>query len=182
MKQQMLIVQVPSVHNHGIKWWPYVRSLNPYQMSQGFLSSWPNESDNVGREQKNHLNVLAMLSPIFDLCSLAVHVHVHVCFVYWIIIFPLINRVVSRFLSSRFHPTSKQLFPFYFCNITLRTDLLTFVETGTWFELAGEMHRLTAYFDNPEFNKAKNIYLIKKFALVIKVIHSRIPFTYLKYL
>ena len=32
-------------------------------------------------------------------------------------------RVVSRFLSCRFHPKSRRLFLFHFSNITLRTDL-----------------------------------------------------------
>ena len=58
-------------------------------------------------------------------------------------------RVVSRFLSSRFHPKSRRLFPFYFSNITLRTDLLTFGVTGAVFKIASEMCRLPAYFDNP---------------------------------
>ena len=58
-------------------------------------------------------------------------------------------RVVSRFLSRRFHPKSRRLFPFYFSNITLRTDLLTFGVTGAGFKIAGEMRRLPAYFDNP---------------------------------
>ena len=60
------------------------------------------------------------------------------------------NRVVSRFLSRRFHPKSKRLFLFCFSNITLRTDLLTFAVTGAVFKIAGEMRRLPAYFDNPE--------------------------------
>ena len=59
-------------------------------------------------------------------------------------------RVVSRFLSRRFHPKSRRLFPFYFSNITLRTDLLTFGVTGAVFKIAGEMRRLPAYFDNHE--------------------------------
>ena len=58
-------------------------------------------------------------------------------------------RVVSRFLSRRFHPKSRRLFPFYFSNITFRTDLLTFGVTGAVFKIAGEMRRLPAYFDNP---------------------------------
>ena len=58
-------------------------------------------------------------------------------------------RVVSRFLSSRFDPKSRRLFPFYFSNITLRTDLLTFGVTGAVFKIAGEMCQLPAYFDNP---------------------------------
>ena len=58
-------------------------------------------------------------------------------------------RVVGRFLSSRSHPKSRRLFPFYFSNITLRTDLLTFGVTGAIFKIAGEMRRLPAYFDNP---------------------------------
>ena len=57
-------------------------------------------------------------------------------------------RVVSRFLSRRFHPKSRWLFPFYFSNITLKTDLLTFAVTGTVFKIAGEMRQLPAYFDN----------------------------------
>ena len=58
-------------------------------------------------------------------------------------------RVISRFLTSRFYPKSRQLFPFYFSNITLRTDLLTLGVTGAVFKIAGEMCRLPAYFDNP---------------------------------
>ena len=63
--------------------------------------------------------------------------------------FIIICRVVSRFLSRRFNPKSMRLFPFYFSNITLRTDLLTFGVTGAVFKIAGEMRRLLAYFDNP---------------------------------
>ena len=63
--------------------------------------------------------------------------------------FSLLSRVVSRFLSRRFHPKSRWLFPLYFSNITLRTDLLTFAVTGAVFKIAGEMCRLPAYFDNP---------------------------------
>ena len=59
-------------------------------------------------------------------------------------------RVVSRFLGRRFHPKSRQLFPFYFSNMTLRTDLQTFGVTGAVFKIAGEMRWLPAYFDNPE--------------------------------
>ena len=62
----------------------------------------------------------------------------------------LVHRVVSRFFSSRFHPTSGWLFPFYFSNIMLSTDLPTFGVTGAVFKIAGEMCRLLAYFDNPE--------------------------------
>ena len=58
-------------------------------------------------------------------------------------------RVVSRFLSRRFHPKSMRLFPFYFSNITLRTDLQTFGVTDAVIKIAGEMRRLPAYFDNP---------------------------------
>ena len=58
-------------------------------------------------------------------------------------------RVVSRFLSRRFHPKSRWLLPFYFSNITLRTDLLTFRVTGAVFKIAGEMSWLPGYFDNP---------------------------------
>ena len=58
-------------------------------------------------------------------------------------------RVVRRFLSSRFHPKSRRLFPFYFSNITLRTDLLTFRVTSAVIKIASEMRRLPAYFDNP---------------------------------
>ena len=60
------------------------------------------------------------------------------------------SRVVIRLLSSRFHPKSRPLFPFYFSNITLRTDLLKLGVTGTVFRIAGEMRWLPAYFDNPE--------------------------------
>ena len=35
----------------------------------------------------------------------------------------------------------------------LRTDLLTFGVAGTVFGIAGEMHQLPAYFDNPEISK-----------------------------
>ena len=42
------------------------------------------------------------------------------------------------------------LIPFYFFNITLKTDLLTFEVAGAVFEIAGEMRQLPAYFDNPE--------------------------------
>ena len=54
-------------------------------------------------------------------------------------------RVVSRFLSRRFHPKSKQLFPFYFFNIMLRTGLLSFGVTCAVFKIAGEMCQLLAY-------------------------------------
>ena len=57
---------------------------------------------------------------------------------------------VHRFLSNRFHPKSRQLFPLYFSNITLRTDPLTFGVVGTVFRIGGEMWWLLAYFDNPE--------------------------------
>ena len=63
----------------------------------------------------------------------------------------VIYRVVSRFLSRRFHPKNRRLFPFYLSNITLRTDLLTFGVTGAVFKIAGEMRQLPAYFDNPEY-------------------------------
>ena len=71
-------------------------------------------------------------------------------------------RVVGRFLSRRFHPKSRRLFPFYFSNITLRTNLLTFRVTGTVFKIASEMRRLPAYFDNPEiYAKSKmNIFCL----------------------
>ena len=60
-----------------------------------------------------------------------------------------VSRVVSRFLSSRFHPKSRGLFLFYFSNITLRIDLLTFRVTDTVFKIASEMRQLPVYFDNP---------------------------------
>ena len=65
--------------------------------------------------------------------------------------FHMMCRVVSRFLSSRFHPKSRQLFSFYFSKIMLRTVLhvLTFQVTGAVFKIASEMRRLPAYFDNP---------------------------------
>ena len=59
------------------------------------------------------------------------------------------GRVVSGFLSSRFHSKSRRLSPYYFSNIILRTDLLTFGVTGAVFKIAGEMRRLLAYSDNP---------------------------------
>ena len=68
-----------------------------------------------------------------------------------------LTRVVSRFLSTRFHPKSRRLFPFYFSNITLRTDLLTFGVTGAVFKIAGEMRRLPAYFDNPDLHMVFNV-------------------------
>ena len=43
----------------------------------------------------------------------------------------------------------RRLFPFYFSNITLRTDLLTFRVTGAVFKIASEKRQLPAYFDNP---------------------------------
>ena len=58
------------------------------------------------------------------------------------------SRVVSRFLSRRFHPKSRGQFPFHFSHITLRTDLLTFGVTGAVFKIAGEMCQLPAFFDN----------------------------------
>ena len=65
--------------------------------------------------------------------------------------FTILHRVVSRFLSRRFHPKSSRLFPFYFSNVTLRTDLLTFRVTGAVFKIASEMRQLPAYFDNPVY-------------------------------
>ena len=59
------------------------------------------------------------------------------------------HRVVSRFLGKRFHPKRRRLFSFYFSNITVRTDVLTFGVTGAVFKIVGEMRRLPAYFDNP---------------------------------
>ena len=41
-------------------------------------------------------------------------------------------------MSSRFHPKSRRLFPFYFSNITLRTELLTFGVTSAVFKIASE--------------------------------------------
>ena len=58
-------------------------------------------------------------------------------------------RVVSSFLSSRFHPKSRWLLSFYFSNIMLQTDLLTFGVATAVFGIAGGMRRLLAYFDNP---------------------------------
>ena len=49
------------------------------------------------------------------------------------------HRVVSKFLSRRFHPKRRQLFPFYFSNITLRTDLLTFRVTGAVFKIVRQL-------------------------------------------
>ena len=60
------------------------------------------------------------------------------------------SRVVSRFLSSRFHPKSRQLLSFYFSNIMLQTDLLTFRVAAAVFGIAGGMCWLPAYYDNPK--------------------------------
>ena len=60
-----------------------------------------------------------------------------------------IIRVVSRFLSSRFHPKIRQLLSSYFSNIMLQTDLLTFRVAAAVFGIAGGMRQLLAYFDNP---------------------------------
>ena len=59
-------------------------------------------------------------------------------------------RVVCRFLSSRLHPKSRWLFPFYFSNITLSTDLLTFGVTGAVIKIASEMRQFPAYFELPD--------------------------------
>ena len=48
-------------------------------------------------------------------------------------------------MSSRFHPKSRQLFSCYFSDIVLQTDLLA----AAVFGIAGGMHQLPAYFDNP---------------------------------
>ena len=69
----------------------------------------------------------------------------------------IVSRVVSRFLSSRFHPKSRWLFPFYISNIKLRTDLLTFGVTGAVFKIAGEMRLLPGYFDNPVWDKSLKV-------------------------
>ena len=50
-----------------------------------------------------------------------------------------------------------RLFPFYFCNIALKTDLLTFGVASVVFGIAGEMRRLPAYFDNPDHITFKNM-------------------------
>ena len=59
-------------------------------------------------------------------------------------------KVVSRFLSSRFHPKSRRLCSCYFSNIMLETDLLTFGVAAAVFEIAGGTCLLPAYLDNPE--------------------------------
>ena len=72
-------------------------------------------------------------------------------------------RIVGRFFSRRFHPKSR-LFPFYFSNITLRTDLLTFGVTGAVFKIAGEMRHSPTYFDNPAITFLQHsIYLTEWF-------------------
>ena len=58
------------------------------------------------------------------------------------------STVVSRFLSKRLHPKSRRLLPFYFSNIMLQTDQLTFGIAAAVFGIAGGMRRLPAYFDN----------------------------------
>ena len=66
------------------------------------------------------------------------------------------NRVTHFFLSPPIQFGFKQiitwtiLFPLYFSNITLRTDLLTFGVAGAVFGIVSEMCRLPAYFDNPD--------------------------------
>ena len=54
------------------------------------------------------------------------------------------------FLSSRFHTKSRRLFSYYFSNVMLQTDVLTFGVAATVFGRAGGMHQLPAYFDNPD--------------------------------
>ena len=81
------------------------------------------------------------------------------------------TRVVSRFLSSRFHSNSGRLFPFYFSNIMLRTDLLKFRVTGAVFKIAGEMRGLPAYFDNPGIQVDNSVHLI---TLYIHVVYNLI--------
>jgi len=66
------------------------------------------------------------------------------------VLLTILSRVVSRFLSRRFHPKSRRLFLFYFSNITLRIDPLTFGVAGAVSKIAGEMRRLPAYYDNPD--------------------------------
>ena len=80
------------------------------------------------------------------------------------------SRVVSRFLNTRFHPTRRQLFPFYFSNITLRTNLLIFEVTGPVFKIAIEMRRLLAYFDNPGWDGYNSAFdrLIERYRQVKK--------------
>lgn len=46
--------------------------------------------------------------------------------------------------------TCTVLFLFYFYNIMLRPDLLTFRVAGAVFRIAGEMRLSPAYFDNPD--------------------------------
>ena len=52
-------------------------------------------------------------------------------------------------LSRRFHPKSRRLLSFYFSDIMLQTDLLTFGIAAAVFGIASGMRRLPVYFDNP---------------------------------
>ena len=65
------------------------------------------------------------------------------------------SRVLSRFLSSRFHPRVGDYF--HFISPISRSylqyhahDLLTFGVTSAIFKIAGEIRWLPAYFDNPD--------------------------------
>ena len=69
----------------------------------------------------------------------------------------LLNEVVSRLLSRRFHPKNRLFFAFYFSNIMLRTDLRTYGITGTVCKIADEMHRLPAYFENLDQSNNQSI-------------------------
>ena len=75
-------------------------------------------------------------------------------------------RVVSRSSSRRFHPKSRQLFPFYFSNIMLKADLLTFRVTGTVFKIASEMRRLPAHSDNPVTCTHMNLLSVENWVII----------------
>ena len=74
----------------------------------------------------------------------------YIKFCYSLDTIPSDYRVVSRFLSSRFHPKSRRLCSCYFSNIMLQTDLLTCGVAAAVFGIAGGTRLLPAYFDNPE--------------------------------
>ena len=58
-------------------------------------------------------------------------------------------KVYCRFLSSRFHTKSRQLFSCYFSDIILQTDLLIFGVAAAVFGVACGMRWLPTYFDSP---------------------------------
>ena len=133
---------------------PYLKSHADLEVSLTGNSGRVSEQHIVLSGFRIHVKITTWnLSEIFGANQ---HIYVGVCT--YICIFKAPNhllRVVSRFLSRRFHSKSRQLFPFYFSNITLRTDLLTFGVTSAVFKIPGKMHWLLAYFDNPVYCTSK---------------------------